>query len=169
MSKKHGFFIVIRLWLRRVWSILIFAVAISNFVLACTASRSLQTRTIYSTVTNEIHHVSVVTQILTSVSSSSSPSSSSPHPDSSSDNYFQPLDHPTFHYRYMLINGVKAVMLFGRLHYVGSRTSYGRIVDIFPDRVILDSGDTISNENLKGKINERGTVFPVAGGVGRDQ
>lgn len=169
MSKKHGFFIVIRLWLRRVWSLLIFAVAIANFVLACTASRSLQTRTIYSTVTNEIHHVSVVTQILSSVSSSPS---SSPLPffsDSSPDNQFQPLDHPTHHYSYMLLNGVKAVMLFGRLHYVGSRTSYGRIVDIFPDRVLLDTGDSISNENLKGKINDNRTVFPVAGGVGRDQ
>ena len=143
---------------------MIFAVAISNFVLACTASSSLQTKTITSIITNVVDHVTVVTQIL---SSTSVPVSSDISIDDSI-NYFQPVDHPTSYYRYMLINGVKAVQLFGRLHYVGSRTSYGRILDIFPDRILLDSGDTISNSNLKGSDNGSRSIPAVVGGVGRD-
>lgn len=144
---------------------MIFAVAISNFVLACTASRSLQTQTITSIITNVVDHVTVVTQIL---SATSVPVSSETPFDVDSVNYFQPVDHPTFYYRYMLINGVKAVQLFGRLHFVGSRTSYGRIIDIFPDRILLDSGDTISNSNMKGTDNGSRSIPAVVGGVGRD-
>ena len=164
MKNRHGFFLLLRIWFRRLWSILIFAVAISNFVLACTASRSLKTTTITSIITNVVDHVTVVTQILSSVSVPVSPDI----PIDDSLNYFQPVDHPTHYYRYMLINGVKAVQLFGRLHYVGSRTSYGRIIDIYPDRLLLDSGDTISNSNLKGTDNGSRPIPAVAGGVGRD-
>lgn len=160
---KRSIFTSFRLWFRRLWAVVIFFVAISNFVLACTASRSLRVQTIehFSTITNEIVRTSIITQIISSVSS--------PVSVDGNFDYIQSIDHPTSHYRYMLINGRKAVQLFGRLHYVGSFTSYGRILDIFPDRILLDSGDTISNQNLKGNINGSGTVLSAFGGSRGDQ
>lgn len=144
-----------------------FAVAIANFFLSCSVSRMARPQYIYQTVTNEIVRTSVVTQVVSSadsahfspfdlLSSEVSPSSSSSPPRSVSTTY----------YRYSIVGGRRAVMLFGRMHYIGSRTSYGRIVDIFPDRVMLDSGITINNANLERAQDDYGTIRPASAGSG---
>ena len=169
---KRSIFTTIRLWLRRTWSILIFAVAIANFIMACSVSRSTRPQFIYTVSTNEIVRVSCVTQFINSAGSSlddpvlSALSSSS----SSSDSPNQRSEISTYYYRYMLVNGNRAVELFGRIHYKGSRTSYGRIVEIFPDRIILDTGFVINNKNLE-KEPSYGSVTSrsIAGGDGRDK
>lgn len=162
---KRSIFTTLRLFFRRTWTILVFAAAIANFFLSCSVSRMARPQYIYHTVTNEIVRTSIVTQLVSSADSSyiatpfnfpSSDVSSSPSSSSS------PRSISTTHYRYTLVGGRRAVMLFGRMHYLGSRTSYGRIVDIFPDRVILDSGITINNQNLERTENDYGTTRPTS-------
>lgn len=169
---KRSIFTTIRIWLRRTWSILVFAVAIANFIMACSISRSTRPQYIYTTTTNEIVRVSCVTQFINSAGSSLedpvlSALSSSPSP---SDSPNQRNEISTYHYRYMLVNGNRAVELFGRIHYKGSRTSYGRIVEIFPDRIILDTGFVINNKNLEREPSYgSAAVGSTLGGARRDQ
>lgn len=156
---KRNIFTKLRLILRRCWTVLVFAVAISNFVMSCSVSRMTRPQYVYTTTTNEIFYTSVVTQFISSASTSSSlPLSDSP---SSSDSFSRNHDSSTYHYRYMLVGGRKCVELFGRICYVGSRTSYGRIVDIFPDRILLDDGSFIVNSNLEGKPNDGHSIKPT--------
>ena len=170
---KRSIFTTFRMWLRRTWSILVFAVAIANFIMACSVSRSTRPQYIYTVTTNEIVRVSCVTQYLQSAASPvddpvlSAFSSSSA---SSSDVPKQRTEISTYHYRYMLVNGNRAVELFGRIHYLGSRTSYGRIVEIFPDRIILDTGFVINNKNLEKEPSYgSAAVGSTLGGARRDQ
>lgn len=165
---KRNIFTTLRLFLRRTWTILVFAAAIANFFLSCSVSRMARPQYIYQTVTNEILRTSIVTQL---VSSADSPGFATPfdflsHDVPHSPSSPSPRSISTTHYRYSLIGGRRAVMLFGRMHYIGSRTSYGRIVDIFPDRVILDSGMSIQNQNLERSENDYGTIRSTASGFG---
>lgn len=48
-------------------------------------------------------------------------------------------------YQYFVIGHRVGAHMFGRFYYDGSPCSYGRIEAIFPDRIILRSGDWISN------------------------
>lgn len=161
---KRSIFTTLRLFLRRTWTILVFAAAIANFILSCSVSRMARPQYIYHTVTNEIVRTSIVTQL---VSSADSPDIATPFNFPSSDVSSSPSSSPprsisTTYYRYTLVGGRRAVMLFGRMHYIGSRTSYGRIVDIFPDRVLLDSGMSIHNQNLERTENDYGTTRPTS-------
>lgn len=171
MSKRN-IFTTIRIWLRRTWSILVFAVAIANFIMSCSISRSTRPQYIFHSTTNEIIRVSCVTQFINSAGSSLedpvlSAFSSSP---SLSDSPNQRSEISTSYYRYMLVNGQRAVELFGRIHYKGSRTSYGRIVEIFPDRIILDTGFVINNKNLeKEPSHGSAAIGSTFGGARRDQ
>lgn len=141
--------------------------------MACSVSRSTRPQYIYTVTTNEIVRVSCVTQFLQSAASPvddpvlSAFSSSSA---SSSDVPKQRTEISTYHYRYMLVNGHRAVELFGRIHYLGSRTSYGRILEIFPDRIILDTGFVINNKNLEKEPSYGSAAVGSAfGGARRDQ
>lgn len=120
---------------------------VCNFVASCSAWRSITPRHFYHSVTNTVYCYSVVTQYLASSSVPLSPSSdtslspSSPSPS--------PVDYPCNDYVYFLADGRKCARLWGRVHFVGSLTSRGRIVGIFPDRCVLDNGNSITNEGKR--------------------
>lgn len=48
-------------------------------------------------------------------------------------------------YHYMVIDGVPMIRFFGQTFKVGDKTSYGRIYDIYPDRVRLEGNTYLKN------------------------
>lgn len=56
----------------------------------------------------------------------------------------------TAYYDYFLFDGTRGAKMFDRLFYEGSRTSYGRIDTIFPDRILLENGSYIVNSRWSG-------------------
>lgn len=71
---------------------------------------------------------------------SSSPSSNSVDRAPS----FTPSQY-SFPYSYFAADGRSGARLNGRYVYVGSRTAFGIVSDIFPERIILDDGSFINN------------------------
>lgn len=129
------------------------AVIVSNFVLSCTCWRSLSDRHFYHTVTNEVFTTCTITQVVSSSSFvTNCPSLVSP--SSSVDQ----VDHPCEDYLYFLVDGRKCVRLWGRPYFAGSVTSYGRILDVYPDRCLLVGGGSITNNDKRRYRNDIGTI-----------
>lgn len=116
------------------YPVLFLALILCNFVLSCSVYKSHQPRHFYHTVTNSVWFYSTVTQFISSASSVTNlvDSVSTKVADSYCSDFV-----------YFLVDGRPRVNLWGRPYFLGSRTSRGIIVDIFPDRVILDNGSSI--------------------------
>lgn len=56
-------------------------------------------------------------------------------------------------YHYFLIGRDRCARMWDRIFYEGSLTSYGRIVTIFPDRILLDDGSWIQNSHWLGSVS----------------
>lgn len=54
------------------------------------------------------------------------------------------------YYDYFTLQGVRAIRMFERYYNEGSRTSYGIIKTIFPDKVFLENGDILVNQKWVG-------------------
>lgn len=143
---------------RRNYPIVCGCAVLSNIVLSCSAWKSVTPQYVYTTVTNVVETVSVVTQLVKS-SSSDFPFKSSPE---SSKPEFRPTEYPCNDYLYFVADGRKCVRLWGRIYMAGSLTSRGRVLDVFPDRVVLENGDSISNSTAKGSNNERNPDNPAS-------
>lgn len=119
--------------------------SLANFYLAYRAAQVVNLRSY--TVTNLVEVVSTVPTNTDSVVSSpvsfSSPSFSSPSPDTV--NPPVPREVAQWPYRYFLVGRRIGFEVFGRYYYEGSPCSYGRIYQIYPDRILLCGGDWISN------------------------
>ena len=117
--------------------------SLANFYLAYRASQVVNMRSY--TVTNVVEVVSTVSSNIDSVVSSplsfssSSPSVPAPSP------LPVPREVAQWPYRYFLVGRRIGFEVFGRYYYEGSPCSYGRIYQIYPDRILLCGGDWISN------------------------
>lgn len=49
-------------------------------------------------------------------------------------------------YNFFVHNGQPAASFYGRYFSQGSPTSYGRVVQVFPDRILLDNGHVLVNQ-----------------------
>ena len=123
---------------------------LSNFVAACSCWRSISPRHFYHTVSNTVFSVSVVTQLVDRVSLDPASALSSPAPR------YEPKEYPCRDYVYYMLEGRQYVRLYGRVYSHGGLTSRGRIVGIFPDRVLLDNGDSIFDARKESR-NDFGT------------
>lgn len=98
----------------------------------------------YHEVTNriDVSSNSLPSNMFSSVSLSS--------PDSPSDSVARPSCASVCRvpYQYFLCGRRIGAYVWGRFYYEGSPCSYGRISMIFPDRIILDSGDWIENARV---------------------
>lgn len=115
----------------------------SNFYLAFRASKVINSKCV--TVTNVVELVNLVS------STNDAPSVSSPFGSPSLPPPSPPIvpaarEVAQWPYRYFLVNHRIGLEAFGRYYYEGSPCSYGRIFQIFPDRILLSSGDWISNK-----------------------
>lgn len=132
----------------RVLPPVLLALSIANFVLACHVGRQN-----YPTV---IREVQVVTNVIDSVSLGSLPSDISnrlasvagliPSLPSSEICTNMPSQVCETSYQYFVSGRRIGCKMFGRFYYEGSPCSYGRISYIYPDRILLASGDWISNQ-----------------------
>lgn len=144
---------------RRNYPMVCVCLVLSNFVLSCASWRSVTPQYVYSTVTNVVERVTVVTQLQERVEGERKKGLL--QPPSQSDLY-RPKDYPCNDYLYFVADGRKCVRLWGRVYLSGSLTSRGRILDVFPDRVVLEGGDSILNTKAQGSYNERSTDNPIA-------
>lgn len=118
--------------------------ALSNFYLAFRASSVINMRSVTVTNVVEVAYSVPVSDPTNppspSVESPSIRPASSSHPD-------RPASHEVaqWPYRYFTINRRVGFEIFGRYYYEGSPCSWGRIKEIYPDRILLSSGDWISN------------------------
>lgn len=61
----------------------------------------------------------------------------------------------SYNYQFFVDGGRVGCFLNGRYCYVGDRTAFGIVRDIFPERIFFDDGSYIQNTNTgKGYINE---------------
>ena len=119
------------LFLLAVCNVLFLWRAVSRLVPRVAVQRTEHTEYVYSVVTDRV-------EIVTSPSSfDSSISSSSSSKDVDVD------------YDYYLVGFHRRVNMFGRTFYEGSLTSYGRILRIYPDRLLLDNGSYLVNRKFK--------------------
>lgn len=130
------------------YPVLFLCLILCNFVLSCSVYRAYQPRHYYHTVTNSVWFYSTVTQYLAtaSVSSNLVDNVSSRGVDTFCNDYV-----------YFLVDGRPRVRLWGRPYFLGSRTSRGIIVGIFPDRVQLDNGNSIIKDNHDSRTNRDST------------
>lgn len=140
---------------RRNYPIVCVCLVVSNFALSCASWRSVSPQYVYSTVTNVVDRVTVVTQILERVESQTNNVLNQPAPQADTRRF---VDYPCGDYLYFVADGRKTVRLWGRFYYAGSQTSRGRILDVFPDRVVLENGDSIVNTKTQGVFNDRSAV-----------
>lgn len=68
---------------------------------------------------------------------------------SSSSGSVQSLPSVSVHYHYFMAGGNRHVQMWNRYFSEGSLTSYGRIINIFPDRILLEDGSYIVNSTWK--------------------
>lgn len=127
----------------------LFLAGCANFVLAY---KAMQVGSRVVVTTNIVEMASFTTNSLPSVSSPVSFVSSnnllpsfgrSPSPLADTNCCREVACYP---YQYFLVGRRIGAEMFGRYYYDGSPCSYGRIDRIFPDRIILCSGDWISNK-----------------------
>lgn len=122
---------------RRFYPLVCTLLVISNFVTSCSCWRSISPRHFYHTVSNTVYSVSVITQLVDRVSTLD-PLSPPPVKET-------PRDFPCRDFVYYMVDGRQYVRLYGRVYSHGALTSRGRISGIFPDRVVLENGDSIYN------------------------
>ena len=119
------------------------ALAIANFLLACHVGRQN-----YPTV---IEKVSVITNVVSSADSDfsslsvSNSVSSVPLVTRPSLVTNSPSQVCETSYQYFITGRRIGCKMFGRFYFEGSPCSYGRIDSIYPDRILLSSGDWIQN------------------------
>lgn len=125
-----------------VLNVLCILLAVSNFVVIFLFERSKAPKIerIYETVTT--NHFIVVTNTIVSSSADSPSAVSDSFPGSTLDSEI------LVSYKYFLIDGTRHIEYCGRYFSEGSPTSYGRIVTIFPDRVLLDNGRYLKNRDF---------------------
>lgn len=123
------------------------AFAIGNLFVVYLFERDRQPRIERHLETVTTNHLIVVTNYIESVSKPSSPSSasasSSPLPD------IEILAD----YDYFMLDGFRYIRYCGRNYGEGAPVSYGRIVTIFPDRVLLDNGKYLKNVKFAFGVN----------------
>lgn len=126
--------------------------SMSNFYLAFRASRVVNLKSV--TVTNVVEVVNLKSSTNEFPSASSSVDiPSSPLP--ASPPVPVPKEVAQWPYRYFLVNRRIGLEAFGRYYYEGSPCSYGRIFQIYPDRILLKSGDWISNKLERDIVSNR--------------
>lgn len=104
---------------------------------------------VYETITT--NHVIVVTNYISSSSSSLSPS---PSVNTNLINDIMAKDRQvSVPYQFSMWGGRLYIRLYGQDLTVGSPTSYGRIERIFPERTLLDSGIWLVNTTPEPKIS----------------
>lgn len=124
--------------------IFLFVLCCCNLYLAFRVSSVVNLKSVV--VTNVVEIASFPTNILDSVSSSNFPSSFLPSsPTNTLPEPAKPRQVLETSYQYFLCSRRIGAYMFGRPYYEGSPCSYGRISQIYPDRIILSSGDWISN------------------------
>ena len=130
--------------------------SMSNFYLAFRASRVVNLKSV--TVTNVVEVVNLkspTNDLPSAVSPFEIPSSPVP----ASPPVPVPREVAQWPYRYFLVNHRIGLEAFGRYYYEGSPCSYGRISQIYPDRILLHSGDWISNKLERDLVsNNRSTA-----------
>lgn len=126
---------------KKYFPLLAFAMVVSNFVLSCSAIRSIRPQ--------KVIHYSEVTNYVYSVSSNILTSTFSPTNTTSSSSVVPPVEHPA-EYDYFVNAGSPCIRIYGKIVFEGDVVSYGRIFRIFPDRLFLMNGDIIVNSKFAG-------------------
>lgn len=130
--------------LRSFVGLFLFVLCCCNFYLAFRVSSVVNLKSVV--VTNVVEIASLSTNFLSSVSSSNFPSLSILPPSTNTvPEPVKPRQVFETSYQYFLCSRRIGAYMFGRPYYEGSPCSYGRISQIYPDRIILSSGDWISN------------------------
>lgn len=132
----------------RVLPPVLLALAVANFVLACHVGRQnyptvikevLITTNVVASSSSDIPFLGADTNGLSAVLSGAFTSSSVPSPTN------LPSQVCETSYQYFVVGRRIGCKMFGRFYYEGSPCSYGRISEIYPDRILLASGDWITN------------------------
>lgn len=134
----------------------LFFIVLGNLFLIWKFEQDRKPKVVHETVTVISNHVYVVTNFLGSSSGSVAGTNGVAEVYKPNDPQFE-IELP---YRYGLAAGKRYVDIGGRYFSEGSPTSYGIIVRIFPERIALDNGYFIKNENFNNRfrydrMNER--------------
>lgn len=116
--------------------------AITNLYLAYKSS-SVATRV--HDVTNHVEVVSYVTNYVNVANGIVTNSMSRAYGVSAESVIRDPVEVARCRYHYFKVGYRIGALMHGRYYYDGSPCSYGRISSVWPDRIILDNGDYISN------------------------
>lgn len=123
------------------------AFAIGNLFVVYFFERDRQPRIERHLDTVITNHVIVVTNYIEKASSSFSGDVSSLSPASSPDVEI------LVDYDYFMLDGFRYIHYCGRNYGEGAPVSYGRIVTIYPDRVLLDNGKYLKNVKFAFGVN----------------
>lgn len=134
--------------LKALTPLFVFIALIVNIFIVISFEKSRKPQVVYCVRPAETNHVEkssdpspIVSESILSSTPSKTPSALS---QSTSSGF------PSVLYDFFVVNGRRGVQMWGRLFSEGSPTSYGRIVTIFPDRILLEDGSFIINEKWHG-------------------
>lgn len=143
-ANQEGFFAALSQKCSSFAGLIVFGMLLLNLVVVFLFEKSRSPQVVYSVErvlvnTNDSSFVSVTGSIPVEVSSNVLSSVSDPVSSSS------PVVRISTNYDYFMYGQSRLVKMFDRFFSEGSLTSYGRIVTIFPDRILLDDGSYINN------------------------
>ena len=126
----------------------LFLLVVVNVVLVFMFERDRVPRVVHETVTTISNHVYVVTNVVYSIGDNKDDSAAATNKDGrlilNDPSYEIPLSYHCYQ------SGSRYYVQIGNFQFgVGDMTSYGRIKSIFPERVVLDNGYSIKNQDFE--------------------